>query len=164
MKHREVAAHFGLPYCFAWFFSDGRGAKEAVEIYRQTYQASELHKEPYVALCVWALAAETDEEAQFHYSSRAKWRLLRDNGLFLPIERPEVALKDDYNSAELQRLERDRATAFVGSAPKVRDQILQLAGQLEIDEMALVTWVYDEDVRRKSFSLIADAFDLKGEP
>ena len=46
----------------------------------------------------------------------------------------------------------------------VRDQILQLYVELEIDEMALVTWVYDEDVRRKSFSLIADAFDLKGEP
>ena len=116
----QVAAHFGLPYCFAWFFSDGRGAKEAVEIYRKNYQASEHHKEPYVGLCVWAL-----------------------------------------DEAELQRLERDRATAFVGTASAVRDKIVWLGNQLAVDEMAIVTWVYDEEVRKKSFSLIADAFDLK---
>ena len=78
----QVAAHFGLPYCFAWFFSDGSGAEEALEIYRETYQPSEFHEEPCVGLCVWALASETDEEAQFHYSSRAKWRIYRDRGVF----------------------------------------------------------------------------------
>jgi len=157
----QIAAHFGLPYCFAWFFSDGRGAEEAVELYRETYQPSELHEKPYVGLCVWALAAETDEEAQFHYSSRAKWRLYRDRGVFLPIEAPEVASRHEYDEVELERLERDRTTAFVGTASKVTDQIAQLGKQLEIDEMALVTWVYDEDVRKKSFALIADSFNLE---
>ena len=40
---------------------------------------------------------------------------------------------------------------------------MELAPELsseEIDEMALVTWVYDEDIRRKSFSLIGKAANL----
>ena len=81
----QVAAHLGLPYCFAWFFTDGQGAEQALDIYRETFQATEQYSEPHAALCVWALAAPTNEEAQFHYSSRVKWRIFRERGIFLPI-------------------------------------------------------------------------------
>src|ERR1700733_1607978 len=30
----QLAAYFGLPYCFAYFFSDGYGAEQALDIYR----------------------------------------------------------------------------------------------------------------------------------
>ncbi len=87
----QVAAHFGLPYCFAWFFSDGRGGRQALELYRETYQPSERHPEPHMGICVWALASDTAEEAQHHFTSRAVWRLSRDRGIFLPFEAPDVA-------------------------------------------------------------------------
>src|SRR4051812_7583127 len=29
----QLAAHFGLPYAFAYFFSDGRGVEEALHLY-----------------------------------------------------------------------------------------------------------------------------------
>ena len=61
----QVAAHFGLPYAFAWFFTDGKGGPEALDLYRELYKPSARHPEPHTALCVWALAAETEEEAQF---------------------------------------------------------------------------------------------------
>jgi len=86
---------------------------------------------------------------------------LQRQGGFLPIEAPEVASRHEYDEVELERLERDRAIAFVGTASKVTDQIVQLGNQLQIDKMALVTWVYDEDIRKKSFALIADAFNLQ---
>ena len=41
----QVAAHFGLPYCFAWFFTDGQGAEEALRMYREGYSPSERHPE-----------------------------------------------------------------------------------------------------------------------
>jgi luciferase family oxidoreductase group 1 len=58
----QVAAHFGLPYAFAWFFTDGSGAAQAIDIYRDLYRPSARHPEPHAALCVWALAGETEEE------------------------------------------------------------------------------------------------------
>lgn len=77
----QVAAHFGLPYAFAWFFIDGRGGREALEIYRAAYRPSPRHPTPQATICVFALAADTDEEAQHHFTPRAKWRLLRDRGI-----------------------------------------------------------------------------------
>ena len=68
----QVAAHFGLPYSFAWFFTEGQGGPEAIQIYRDRYQPSERFPEPCPGICVWALAAETEEEAHYHFASRAR--------------------------------------------------------------------------------------------
>src|SRR5882762_10097824 len=87
----QVAAIFGLPYCFAWFFSDGQGGKRAIDLYRSTYRPSLRHPEPHAALCVWALAGETMEQAQYHFTSRALSRINRDKGILLPLEAPDIA-------------------------------------------------------------------------
>ena len=60
----QLAAHFGLPYAFAYFFTDGQGAEQAIALYRRLYQPSERHPEPQATLCIWALAAASDEEAR----------------------------------------------------------------------------------------------------
>ena len=112
----QVAAHFGLPYAFAWFFSDGAGGAQALDIYRKLYKPSARHPEPHTALCVWALAAETEAEAQFHFSSRARFRLLRDRGIFSALEPPAVAAAYPYTEAEKARMDEFRRNAFVGTA------------------------------------------------
>ncbi len=38
----QVAAIFGLPYCFAWFFSDGQGGKRAIDLYRSNYRQASV--------------------------------------------------------------------------------------------------------------------------
>lgn len=156
----QVAAHFGLPYSFAWFFTDGRGGQEALDIYRQTYRPSKRHPEPNAGICVWALAAETDDEAQHHYSSRARWQLYRDRGLYLPLDPPEVAMSFDYSDAEMARIAELRRTAFVGAAPQVADRIRELAERTGVDELAIVTWTHDEQARRDSYSLLARELGL----
>lgn len=156
----RVAAHFGLPYCFAWFFTDGRGAAQALEIYRTTYAPSERHPEPNSAICVWALAADTDEEAQYHFSSRAKWQLFRDRGIFLSLESPEAANAHPFTPAEAARIEQLRANPFVGTGPRVAESIRQLAGELGAREVAVVTWTFDEAARRRSYDVLAREFGL----
>ena len=48
----QVAALFGLPYCYAWFFSDGAGGERAIDLYKKSYRPSARHPEPHSALCV----------------------------------------------------------------------------------------------------------------
>src|SRR5271170_2009497 len=79
----QVAAHFGLPYCFAHFITDGHGCAEAIALYRDSFRPSERNASPYASICVWAFAAETEAEADYHYASRALWRLSRDRGVFV---------------------------------------------------------------------------------
>ena len=156
----QVAAHFGLPYAFAWFFTDGQGAAEALDLYCRLYQPSARHPEPHSALCVWALAAETEEEADFHFSSRAQVRLLRDRGIFAPLEPPALAAAHPYTEAEVARIAELRRNAFVGTGAQVAERIAELARRLNVQEIAVVTWTYDETVRRESYRLLAEAVKL----
>jgi luciferase family oxidoreductase group 1 len=156
----QVAAFFGLPYAFAWFFTDGRGGREAIEIYKRSYKPSERHPEPHPAICIWALAAETEAEALRQYQSRARTRLLRDRGVFAPIEPPDVAAGYDYTEAERARLAQLRNSAIVGDAAQVADGIDKLVRELGVQEVAIVTWTYDEEVRKESYRLIAQTLGL----
>jgi luciferase family oxidoreductase group 1 len=158
----QIAAHFGLPYAFAWFFTEGTGARQAIDLYRNLYRPSARHPEPHASICVWALAAESEEEAQFHFSSRARFRLLRDRGIFAPLEPPAVATAYPYNDAEAERMAQLRASAFVGTGAQVAERIVELARQLDVEEIAVVTWAYDEAVRRQSYRLLAESVCLSG--
>lgn len=158
----QVAAHFGLPYAFAWFFSDGAGADQALDLYRKLYQPSKRNPEPHSALCVWALAAETEEEARFQFSSRGRVRLLRDRGIFAPLEPPAVAAAHPYTEAEAAYIADLCNKAFVGTGAQVGQRIDELARRLAAQEIAVVTWTYDEEARQRSYRLLAEAMGFGG--
>ena len=156
----QVAAYFGMPYSFAWFFTDGRGGREALQIYRDQYRPSSRHPDPKPGICVWALAAEDHDSAQHHFSSRARWQLYRDRGLHLPFETPEAALSASYNERENARIAELRRTAMVGTGAEVAARIGDLATELDVEEVAVVTWTHDEQARRDSYTELAKAFGL----
>lgn len=158
----QVAAHLGLPYAFAWFFADGADGARALELYRALYRPSPLNPEPHTALCVWALAAETEEAAQHHFSPRARFRLLRDRGIFAPLESPLAALAHTYSEAEAARIAELRKTSFVGTGAQVAERIDELARRLNVQEMVVVSWAYDEAVRTESYRLLAKAMGMAG--
>ena len=158
----QVAALFGLPYCYAWFFSGGAGGQRAIDLYKRTYRPSIRHPEPRSGLCVWALAAETMDQAQYHFTSRALSRINRDKGILLPLEAPDVAAAQPLSVHEQARMEQFRKDSFVGTGPEVAGRIRDLAAQVGVEEMAVVTWTHDEEVRRESYTQLARAFDLKG--
>jgi luciferase family oxidoreductase group 1 len=156
----RVAAYFGLPYCFAHFITDGRGAAEALEIYRRNYRPSERNPEPMAALCVFAIAAETEEEAEPLFLSRALWRLNRDRGIFPPLPSPEEAAAYPYSEAERERIERMRARMFAGAAARVAERLEALGRELRVEEIAVLTAAHDPEARRRSYSLLAREFAL----
>ena len=94
----QLAAHFGLPYAFAYFFTDGQGAEQAISLYRRLYQPSERHPEPQATLCIWALVAASDEEARHLSLSRDRWRIDRGRGVLGPLQSP-----DEIATARLRR-------------------------------------------------------------
>ena len=156
----QVAAHFGLPYCFAWFFTEGKGAAQAMALYRAGYKPSAKNPAPHGALCVWALAAETEEEAQHHFTPRAKWRLLRERGLYTALDSPEEAAAYPFTAEEAARIKAMRRQAMVGAPPRVGARIRDLAKELDVQEIAVVCWTHDEAARRRSYELLAREFGM----
>ena len=153
----QVAAHFGLPYCFAHFITDGHGAAEAIGLYRDRYQPSARHPEPHAALCAWALACDTEAEAERQYMARAVWRLGRDRGVFQPLVSPEEAAAYEPSDMDRARMQRGRARAIIGTGPQVAAALDGLANSVAADEVAVLTTTHDPSVRRRSYTLLAEA-------
>lgn len=157
----QLAAHFGLPYAFAYFFTDGQGCEQALDLYRRLYQPSERHPTAQATVCLWALAAERAEDARHHALSREHWRMGRMRGQLGPLLDPdEIAargFRDEDDSAALQAM---RAKAFVGAAGEVAGRLRALAADLELDHLVVNSWSFDPRVRRDSYTLLAREFEL----
>jgi luciferase family oxidoreductase group 1 len=156
----RLAAHFGLPYAFAYFFSDGMGVDEALMLYRRNYRASERYPKPIATICVWALAADTEAEARRLLTTREYWRVGFEQGLRNPLVSPEHAMAHPYTEAERARIDELRRKAFVGNAEQVGASLAALAQRLELDELVVNTWTFEPVARRRSYELLAAAFGL----
>ena len=152
----QVAAYFGLPYCFAHFITDGRGTEQALALYRAQYRPSARHPTPHAALCVWAVAAETEAEAARLFASRGLQLLRRDRGEYVPLPTPEEAAGHHW-SEEDRDLVKDRIdTQLVGSPRTVADKLDQLQEATGADELAVTTITHDHADRVRSYQLLAD--------
>jgi luciferase family oxidoreductase group 1 len=156
----QLAAHFGLPYAYAYFFSDGQGVEEALDLYRSGYRPSERHPLPQATICVWALAADTTEEAQRLLMTREHWRIGFERGLRLPLVSPEEAAAAVYDEADKARIAALRRRAMAGTGDEVASRLRALGTQLDLDEIVINTWTFDPAARRHSYTLLARAFEL----
>ena len=149
----QLAAHFGLPYVYAYFITDGVGAQQAIELYHQQFKPSERLQKPQVIVCLWALAAENSEEAYYHFRSRARWKIDRQKGVLGAMKDPEHAL-EGLNSQDLGIYEAMCQNGFVGSSEVVIQKMHTLAEELGLEEIAVITWAYDFQARKKSYRLL----------
>lgn len=151
----QVAAYFGLPFCFAHFITDGRGVDQAMGIYREGYRPSERWPEPHAGICVWAMAAETEAEAAWLFRSREMWRLGRDRGVYSALPSPEEAAAHTYSPTEQTRVERLRERALYGTPDVVGAKLRALAAACGVEEIAILTTLFDPEARRRSYTLLA---------
>jgi luciferase family oxidoreductase group 1 len=157
----RLAAHFGLPYAFAYFFSDGKGCDEALALYRRSYRPSPRYPAPQATICVWAVTAETEDEAQRLLMTREYWRIGFEQGLRHPLVSPERAAAYAYTAADRLRIDDLRSKAFVGTADQVAVRLNALAKQFELEEIVINTWTFDPVARQRSYRLLAKAFGLR---
>jgi luciferase family oxidoreductase group 1 len=146
------AGELGLPYAFADFINPG-GA-EIASLYRERFEPSARLETPRVAVAAWALAADTDEEAErLASSSRMAFTMLR-RGRLIAVPPPETA--ERFLASEGDELLGRRRT-IVGDPSTVRTGLLEVASDYGADEVIIVTITYDHAARRRSYELIADA-------
>jgi luciferase family oxidoreductase group 1 len=153
----QLAAYFGLPYCFAHFITDGRGSAEAMQLYHQGFRPSAHLARPQGALAVFALTAGSAAEAWRLFRSRELWRLGRDRGVYAPLPSVAEAEAHPYTEEELARIERMRATALVGAPEEVAAKLAALAAEQGVGEIAVLTPCHDQAARQASFRLLIEA-------
>ena len=156
-RARSGPARLGLPYAFADFINSN-GA-EIAALYRRGFADGVRLDAPRTAVAVWALAADTEEEAQrLATSSRMAFTMLR-RGRLIAVPPPDVA--ERFLAAEGDGLSIRRRT-IVGTPAQVRAGIEEAAAEYGAEEVIVVTITHDHGARRRSYELIAGEFGLSG--
>lgn len=160
----QLAAYFGLPYAFAYFFSDGRGVEQALALYRSQYRPSARFPQPCPTICVWAVAADTEAQARHLLRTREYWRVGFERGIRKPLVTPEEAAAYPYAAHELATIAALREKALAGTGAQIVERLQALARQFGLEEIVVNTWTHDPEARRHSYRLIAEAAGLAGNP
>jgi len=157
----RIAARLGLSFGFAQFFGVTEGER-AMRLYRESFRPSAYLDAPRSLAAVLVVCAETEEEAN---------RLaLSSDLLFLKLELgqelkelPSVATAEDYPYTEydLYRINAGRCRRFVGTPERVKAELLAAGERYGTDEFMVVTPVYDQAARIRSYELLADAFGIR---
>ena len=150
----QLAAILGLPFAFASHFAPGM-MTQAIAIYRERFQPSAQLDRPNVMLGVTVVAADTDEEARFLFSSLQQSTLNNRTGrrgrVPPPVENFDAQL-DPYARAILAD---SQACAIVGAPETVRRGLDEFIRQTGADELMVTANIFDHEKRKRSFEIVA---------
>ena len=183
------AAELALPYAFADFINSGGAEIASLYRERFAEHEHPAGAAPRTAVAVWTICADSDEEAQrLAASGRMAFTMLR-RGELIAVPSPEKALEflaseeraaDARSPGAPRGVEAPRGAetpggaeapgsagppraqrrTVVGTPDAVQVQLEDVAVKYRADEVIAVNIVYDHAARRRSYELLAGAFEL----
>jgi luciferase family oxidoreductase group 1 len=151
----QLAAELGLPYGFASHFAP-QALDEALELYRHRFKPNAKMAKPYALIGVNIIAAETDEEAKYLATSQQMSFANLVRGERRLMQKPIDDIDTYWTPAEKARAAAMLDVAIIGSRETVKRGIEKLLERTQADELMIVSDMYDQDKRRRSFGIIAE--------
>ncbi|HEX5317948.1 MAG TPA: LLM class flavin-dependent oxidoreductase [Stellaceae bacterium] len=154
------AAYFGRSFSFAQFITD-EGGPAIMESYRRQFRPSPKLAAPEASIGVFVVCAPSEDEARYLAASRDLSRLRQRQGIRAPFPPPEDALSYPYNEAERRLVEYHRRRQVVGDPAQVKERLEAMAAEYGVEEIVVLTITHDFVARKRSYTLLAEAFGLK---
>lgn len=155
----QLAAQLGLGFAFAHHINP-LPAVRALREYQDNFRPSARFTQPNAALAVSVVCAETDEKAEL-LARPLELTLLRfRQGRSAHFPSVEEATNYPYTLDDLQIIRYNRQRAFIGSPKTIRAKVGELAEQAGVQEIMITTMMHDHDDRRRSYELLAEAFEI----
>lgn len=149
----QLAAHLGLPFAFASHFAPGY-IHEAIRLYRDNFQPSEVLDEPYLMLGVPVIAAENDEDAEFlattHYQKFLNLIRGRSTRSLPPTERM------DWLPHERAQVMQSLGASVVGGPDTVRAKLEAFLDATGANELMINADFYQLEHRLRSYEIVMD--------
>ncbi|WFC14972.1 luciferase-like monooxygenase [Aeromonas salmonicida] len=151
----QLAASMGLPFGFASHFAPGL-LLQALEIYRAQYRPSVRWPKPYAVVCINMIAADSEREARFQFTTVQQQflRLYRGDAGKLPA--PVAGLEEEWSPRELMAIEQTLARSLVGDRDQVRHGLKALLAETGADELMFNGPIVDQGARLRSFEIAAE--------
>ncbi|WP_028375905.1 LLM class flavin-dependent oxidoreductase [Leeuwenhoekiella sp. MAR_2009_132] len=153
----ELAGKKGLPYAFASHFAPTH-LHDALRLYHQNFEPSAQLNESYTMACVNVIAADTDEEAERLATSAKRFMLGVIRNTRKPLSPPVDSMEGEWSELEKMQIEQMMHYSFIGSQEKVARELEQFKKETQIDEIMVISHIYDHAARLKSYELVGELF------
>jgi luciferase family oxidoreductase group 1 len=150
----RLAAQLGRPYAFAGHFAP-QEMHQAIRLYRAEFRPSRHLQEPKVMVGVAAVAAETDEHAEYLATSLYQRILTLIRGNLKPAPPPVRSMQGLWAPHEEQALKQMTSTMVVGSPTRVEAGLRKLIESTGADELIITSDLYAHEDRLRSFEIMA---------
>ncbi len=152
----QLAAYLGLPFAFASHFAPDL-LLQALQIYRASYRPSTRWPQPHAMVGINVVAAPTDDEAAFHFTSLQQRFLGMRRGVRGPLPRPVASMDGLWSEAEQAGVAGMLAMSAVGGPATLSRRLAQIAAQTQADELIVASAVHDHAARLRSYQILATA-------
>lgn len=150
----QLAASMGLPYSFASHFAPDQ-LHDAISVYRHHFQPSEQCATPFVSAGLMAVVADTDEHAQYLFSSVQQQFINLRRGVNQPFQPPKDSLNGLWSEPERLMINHTLQYALVGSQATVKAKLERFMAATQVDEIIVSIPIYDIEARLNSVALLA---------
>lgn len=156
-----LAAELGLPYAFAAHFAPAQ-MMAAFEIYNRLFKPSAQLQKPCAMACLSAIAADSNEEAQYLATSMYQGYLGIITDARAPMKPPVSveAMEQLWSPQQKAAVQQMTSYAVIGNKNEVEQQLHYFIQQTGIKELMVISQVYDQQKKHYSLKLIAEA--MKG--
>lgn len=149
-----LAAAMGLPYAFASHFAPTY-LMDALRIYRQQFKPSIYLQQPYTMAAVNVIAADSAIDAEYAATSFLQLAASIVRGFPKPLPQPVQNMDELWTPAEEAAVKNMRYYSFTGNQQQVQQQLESFVEATQVNELMIVTNVYDQAVKRRSFEIVA---------
>ena len=151
----QLAAHMGLPFAFASHFAPAL-LSQAIDIYRSRFRPSEQLDKPYVMLGVTVVAADSDEDARWLFTSLQQTFVNLRRGRPTQVPPPSREFERELTPLDHAQLDSVLSHAVVGSPDTVRAGLDRFVSQTGADELIIASQLFDHATRLRSFEIVAE--------
>ncbi len=150
----QLAGMLGLPFSFAAHFQPNN-LMPAIDLYRRSFQPSEVLQEPYAMVAVPVVAADSEEKAKFIASSMylSFLNLIRNHPQ--PVMPPVEDGEQLANPLEQAAVQAKLGAAIIGGPETVRRGLERVLEETQANELMIVSNAYDHQDRLRSYEITA---------
>ncbi|RXK00922.1 LLM class flavin-dependent oxidoreductase [Arcobacter sp. CECT 8986] len=151
----SLAAQKGLPFAFASHFAPD-AMEAAIREYKTNFKPSKHLSEPYIIICINAVCAQTQEEAQYLATTEQQKFLYLNRGTDKLLSKPTNEMDSLWEDWEKNGILNKLRESIWGTPEFVKERLNNLAQRTGANEIMINSWIYDPEKRIKSYELIAN--------
>jgi luciferase family oxidoreductase group 1 len=151
----EEAGTLGLPFAFATHIASAP-VSTAIETYRSNFRPSATLDRPYAMVGVLVIAAETDKEARYLFTSLQQCFIGMKRRKSGPLPPPVDDISTLATPEVLAAADNVLSYKIVGSRETVHQAIDRLLADTTADELIVLTMMHDWEALIRSFAIVAE--------